>query len=433
MDCARSAWRVGATDVAIIYRRTIDQMPADREEVHACLEEGITIEELANPAALHVEDGKLVGLIATRTEYRGDRDASGRKIPHDVEGSEFEIPLDTLILAISQHSMLEFFGNAPPALTSRGYIEVDPETLESSIPGVYAGGDVAADGPSSIVKAAADGQIAAAAIIASSTGETADDTPVAIPAVEDLASLIQRRARREYRVPATFTPLTVRNNFNETMLVYTTEEAQTEAHRCVDCDTICSLCVGVCPNMALMTYRTDVFAVDLPSFVVEDGTLVEQEQVPFRVDQPYQIAVLTDFCNECGNCVTACPTSGKPYEDKPRLYLNRDEFDAESSNAFMVKRNGDTVVVLSRFDGETHQMSINGSVEYTSPDVTATFDDSFELVSAAPGASLADGDAVSLTAAATMFAVWKGLDRSMPQIPAAGDGGTRIDHPAYAE
>jgi NADPH-dependent glutamate synthase beta subunit-like oxidoreductase len=433
MDCARSAWRVGATDVAIIYRRTIDQMPADREEVHACLEEGITIEELANPAALHVEDGKLVGLVATRTEYRGDRDASGRKIPHDVDDSEFEIPLDTLILAISQHSMLDFFGDTPPALTSRGYIEVDPQTFESSIPGVYAGGDVAADGPSSIVKAAADGQVAAAAIIAAVTGATVDDTPVPIPTTEDLASLIERRARREYRVPATFTPLTVRNNFNETMLTYTTDEAQTEASRCVDCDTICSLCVGVCPNMALMTYSTDVFATNVPSFLVEDGTLVEQGRMPFRVDQPYQIAVLSDFCNECGNCVTACPTSGKPWQDKPRLYLDREEFDAEASNAFMIEQDGDTAIVLSRFDGETHQMSINGSVEYSSPTVTATFDDSFELVSAAPGDSLSNGDAVSLMAAATMFAVWKGLDQSMPQIPVAGVAGTKIEHPAYAE
>ena len=329
--------------------------------------------------------------------------------------------------------MLDFFGDTPPALTSRGYIEVDPETLESSIPGVYAGGDGAADGPSSIVKAAADGQVAAAAIIAAVTGATVDDTPVPIPTTEDLASLIARRARREYRVAARFSPLTVRNNFNETMLTYTTEEAQTEASRCVDCDTICSLCVGVCPNMALMTYNTDAFATNVPSFVVEDGTLVEQGRMPFRVDQPYQIAVLSDFCNECGNCVTACPTSGKPYQDKPRLYLNREEFNAEASNAFMMKKDGDTAVLLSRFDGETHQMSINGAVEYSSPTVAATFDDSFELVSATPGDAVADGEAVSLIAAATMFAVWKGLDQSMPQIPVAGDAGTKIEHPTYAE
>ena len=157
------------------------------------------------------------------------------------------------------------------------------------------------------------------------------------------------------------------------------------------------------------------------------------EREAYRAEQALQIAVLTDFCNECGNCVTACPTSGKPYEDKPRLYLNREEFDAEASNAFMLERDGDTAIVLSRFEGETHRMSINGSVEYSSPAVSATFDGSFALESATPGASLSDGDAVSLTPAATMFAVWKGLDQSMPQLPVAAVGGTRIEHPAYAE
>ena len=107
--------------------------------------------------------------------------------------SEFEIPLDTLILAISQHSMLDFFGTDLPALTSRGYIEVDPTTLESSIPGVHAGGDVAADGPSSIVKAAADGKAAAAAIITAMGGTVStDDRPVV--ASDDTAALGMMRA-----------------------------------------------------------------------------------------------------------------------------------------------------------------------------------------------------------------------------------------------
>jgi putative selenate reductase len=432
MDCARSAWRVGATDVSIIYRRTIDQMPADLEEVHACQEEGITIEELASPSALHIEDGKLAGLIATRTEYRGDRDSSGRKIPHDIPDSDFEIPLDTLILAISQHSLLDFFGDATPTLTSRGYIEVDPETFESSIPGIYAGGDVAADGPSSIVKAAEDGKVAAAAIVAAVNGKVGEAS-TAIPTTDDVHGLVMRRAHREYRVSATFTPLTVRNNFNETMLTYTTDEAQTEASRCVDCDTICSLCVGVCPNMALMTYKTEAFAAELPAFTIEDGVLVEQGRTTFRVDQPYQIAVLSDFCNECGNCVTACPTSGKPYNDKPRLYLNQAEFDAESSNAFMVRRDGGEVVVTARFEGETHRLSINGSVEYSSPGLSASFDESFALLSATPGSGLSDGDDVSVEAAATMFALWTGLEASMPEVPVAGEGGTRLAAPAFAD
>ncbi|MEN8040275.1 MAG: putative selenate reductase subunit YgfK [Actinomycetota bacterium] len=428
MDCARSAWRVGATDVSIIYRRTIDQMPADLEEVHACQEEGIAIEELANPASLHVEDGKLAGLVATRTEYRGDRDSSGRKIPHDVPDSEFEIPLDTLILAISQHSLLDFFGEAKPELTSRGYIEVDPETFESSVSGVYAGGDVAADGPSSIVEAAADGKAAAAAIIASVTGAGAQE-PLAIPTTDDAADLLMRRARREYRVPTKFTPLTVRNNFNETALVFTAEEAQEEASRCLDCDTICSLCVGVCPNLALMTYTAEPFSADVPTFHVEGDGLVEAGTTAFRVDQPHQIAVLTDFCNECGNCVTACPTSGKPYEDKPRLYLDKAEFHAQASNAFLVLREGGIVTVLGRFEGETHRLSINGSIEYVSPSVEASFDESFGFQSAVPGDLAGVVDEISLEAAATMYALWKGLDGSMPELPAASDGGTRIGVP----
>jgi putative selenate reductase len=221
----------------------------------------------------------------------------------------------------------------------------------------------------------------------------------------------------------------VRNNFNETALVFTANEAQAEASRCVDCDTICSLCVGVCPNLALMTYESDTFAWDLPTFSVDGRALVETGNVAFRVDQPYQIVVLTDFCNECGNCVTACPTSGKPYEDKPRLYLNQAEFDGQASNAFMVKREGDEVTISARFDDETHSLSINGTVEYVSPLVKASFDEAFNLLSASAGDAVSDADEISLEAAATMFALWKGLDTSMPEIPVASNGGTRIGAP----
>ncbi|MGD8685105.1 MAG: FAD-dependent oxidoreductase, partial [Chloroflexota bacterium] len=110
MDAVRSALRVGAASASLIYRRTVDQMPADPEEIHACREEGVGIVELARPARLLVEDGRLIGLVCSRTEYRGERDAAGRKIPFDVPDSEFEFPLDTLVLAISQHALLDFFG-----------------------------------------------------------------------------------------------------------------------------------------------------------------------------------------------------------------------------------------------------------------------------------------------------------------------------------
>jgi putative selenate reductase len=432
MDTVRSALRVGADEALLIYRRTIDQMPADPEEIHACKEEGVEIVELAAPHALHIEDGKLVGLICTKTEYRGDRDSSGRKIPHDVADSEFEIPLDTLILAISQHSVLDFFSDEQPALTKRGYIEVDPFTFESSIPGLYAGGDVAADGPSSIVKAAADGKAVAAAIIAAQdeTPITTEETPVRV----DLHEMVVRRSRREYRVPISFSPLDERDGFGETVLGFTAEEAMAEAGRCLDCHEICSLCVGVCPNMALMTYEMEPFTTALPTLTTDGTGVVTGEKHAYRADQTLQIAVLTDFCNECGNCTTACPTSGNPYQDKPRLYLDRADFEAEKDNAFMVFADGS---IEGRWSGETHRLAVNGAVEYSSPSFSARLDtESFGLLEATVADGTVKGQALSLSPAADMFVLLQGLQGSMPHLPVmatdAGSG-TKVPHPRYEE
>jgi NADPH-dependent glutamate synthase beta subunit-like oxidoreductase len=429
MDCVRSARRVGAERVSLIYRRTIDQMPADPEEIHASLEEGIQIVELAKPAALHVEDGTLRGLVCTKTEYTGERDDSGRKIPFDVPDSEFEIELDTLILAISQHSVLDFFGDEVPELTSRGYIEVDPGTFESSIPGVYAGGDVAAHGPSSIVKAAADGKRVAHAIAAKY------DSARVMPSHEErpvnLHEMTVRRARREYRVPIRFSPLDQRGGFEETVLSYTPEEAMQEASRCLDCHEICSLCVGVCPNMALMTYEMSPVRAELPALTVQGGAVVAGDVAAFVADQQFQIAVLTDFCNECGNCVTSCPTSGEPYRDKPRLYLNREDFEAEKNNAFMMF--GDSVME-ARIDGETHRIEVDGHIEYAAPKFTAKLDkDTLALVEATTTDAASTGDTLSLEPAAVMHTVLNGVAGSMPHIPVMTEGGTVVEHPGYRE
>ncbi len=126
---------------------------------------------------------------------------------------------------------------------------------------------------------------------------------------------------------------------------------------------------------------------------------------PLVVDQKYQIAVLTDFCNECGNCVTVCPTSGVPYQDKPRLYLNRDEFEAEADNAFMLFEDGS---IEGRFGGDTHRLRVNGAVEYTGPDETR------------------------LDPAAAMYAVLAGIGGSMshlPRMPIGAAAGTFVADP----
>jgi len=436
MDCIRSAYRLGS-EVSLIYRRTIDQMPADREEIHGAIEEGIQILELAKPHALQIEDGRLVGMVCTRMEYRGDRDSSGRKIPHEVAESEFEIPIDTLILAISQHSVLDFFGDEMPELTDRGYIRVDPRTHESSIPGLYAGGDVAAAGPSSIVKAAADGKLVADSII-SRVSEAVAVEDEGVDEIE-LFELLRRRAHRDWREPVVHTPIDDRMNFNEPILTYTAPQAKAEASRCLDCHKICSLCVGVCPNMALMTYRSAPFTAQLPALQVAGGEVVAGEPSQFRADQGFQIAVLTDFCNECGNCTTFCPTAGEPYRDKPRLYLDREDFESQEDNAFMLMRDGDTAVVEARWGGETHRLELNGDLRYTSPALQARLDPGdFSLVEAGLGEAASDDQVLSLEPCASMYVLLQGLSESMPHLPwasppSAPAQATTVDHPGYEE
>ena len=378
MDCARSARRAGAAHVQLVYRRTIDAMPADREEVAALREEGIEVVELARPVGLRVEDGRLAGLVVRRTAYDGTRDASGRKVPRDVPGSDADLPLDTLILAISQSPVLDLFGERAPELTGSGFIATDPETLATSIPGVWAGGDVGANGPASIVKAAADGKRAAAAIarfLGLASG-TALPAPAGYREVGDLdvGALTVRRAHRAYRVPVRATGLDRRGGFDETALPYTADEAQREAARCLDCDTLCSLCVGVCPNLALLTYRTAPIRAEVPVLVPRDGALVPAGTQPFAVAQRFQVAVLADLCNECGTCVTACPTAGRPYVDKPRLYVDAADFAAEPDNAFRIL--GDSAIE-GRFGGATHRLDRrpgDPTCVYWAPGVRAVLD-----------------------------------------------------------
>ena len=332
MDCARVAWRLGDRRVTLIYRRTIDQMPADREEITQLLEEGIEVLELARPERLIVAGGSLQGIQCRRMQLTDERDASGRRVVIEVPDSDFEMPVDTLILAISQHAVLDFIEDEPVTLNKRGYIEVDPETFETSVPGIYAGGDVTNDGPATIVKAAAAGKAVANSILRNTAPGSVTETEIS---GTDLSELLRRRSKRERRVRAPALPVDQRQNFSEVMLTYSAEQARTEAARCLDCHTYCSICVGVCPNLALFTYQTD------------------------QRHQHHQVAVLADLCNECGNCTTFCPTSGAPYRDKPRLYVNREDFEAQQDNAFMIFHEGGSWAIDARYDGTTEHLELN--------------------------------------------------------------------------
>jgi putative selenate reductase len=432
MDCARTAWRLSDSRVSVIYRRTVDQMPADREEVALLAEEGILVVEMAKPKALSIENGKLRALQCQRMEFRGDRDASGRKIPHEVADSDFEIPLDTLILAISQHAILDFFDEEPIAVNQWGYIKADPKTFETSVPGVYAGGDVVNDGPSSIVEAAADGKAIAASIL--------DRRSVATQTVAafDTTELLLKRSRRQWRVPVPHTAIEGRHNFNEVVLTYNEQQARTEAARCLDCHQYCSICVGVCPNLALQTWQTEPFEVLLPNLHFgSDGISTSPGKI-WSVEQAFQIAVLTDFCNECGNCTTFCPTAGEPYRDKPRLYLDRAEFEAQQDNAFMVIREEGQWAMDGRWQGQTHHIELNEKLDYRGPLFSARLDpDTFEIEQIEATESARDGNKLALAPVAEMYVLLNGFRRSLPYLPTALSAGLvatgKIAHPGYAE
>ena len=346
--------------------------------------------------------------------------------------SEFEIPVDTLILAISQHAILDFFDEEPIEVNQWGYIKTDPHNFKTSVAGVYAGGDVVNDGPSSIVEAAADGKAIAASILGRLPGEETGVTTF------ETNELLRKRSHRQWRVPVPHTALEDRKNSNEVVLTYNEQQAQTEAARCLDCHKYCSLCVGVCPNLALQTWQTEPFEMQLPDLRMTPDGINTRAGKTLSVEQVFQIAVLTDFCNECGNCTTFCPTAGEPYRDKPRLYLERAEFAAQKENAFMVFRQADSWVMEARWQNETHRIELNGKLDYQGPLFSARLDtETFKPVQIEATANARAGDVLSLEPAATMYVLLNGLRKSLPHLPTALDGGRvttgKIPHPGYVE
>lgn len=164
MDAARTALRLGAEEVSIIYRRSRAEMPARHEELEHAEEEGVNFQLLTNPISIEGDDkGAVRALTCLRYEL-GEPDASGRRSPVAIPGSEFEIPMDTVVVAIGQGpNPLVTQSTAGLELNKRGNIVANEETLETSIPGVFAGGDIVT-GAATVILAMGAGKKAAAGI-----------------------------------------------------------------------------------------------------------------------------------------------------------------------------------------------------------------------------------------------------------------------------
>lgn len=163
MDAARTAKRLGAEEVYIVYRRSEEELPARAEEVHHAKEEGIIFKLLNNPCEIHGEDGWVTGIEVIKQEL-GEPDESGRRSPKPVEGSNYVIDVDTVVIAIGQ-SPNPLIRQTTPGLDTQkwGGIIVEEDTMKTSKDGVYAGGDTVT-GAATVILAMGAGKKAAKAI-----------------------------------------------------------------------------------------------------------------------------------------------------------------------------------------------------------------------------------------------------------------------------
>ena len=239
VDAARVARRIeSCEEVLIIYRRTRAEMPAFQEEIEAAIEEGIQIQFLAVPSGVLTENGKVTGVECIKMEL-GEIDESGRRTPIPIEGSEFVIDLDTLIVAIGEEPDPDFLGTGNGIEVSRrGTVVVDPETFATNVDGVFAGGD-AVTGPNTVIEAISAGKVAAQMIDRYIQGESLvreyklTRPSMYVPPVE----LTEEEMETAKRVRIPRLPVNKRiNNFHEVELTITEEEAIEEARRCLRCD-----------------------------------------------------------------------------------------------------------------------------------------------------------------------------------------------------
>ncbi len=417
VDCARCALRLGGENVTVFYRRSRADMPARNDEIRDLLGEGATLVECAVPNSLLTRDGRLQGARFSRVRL-GSPDESGRAAPVVIPDETFDHTLDTLIVAIGQEPDLALLGNAKFARSRGGFLEVDSETSETSMPGVFAGGDAAGRGPSTIVEAAGDGRRIAEAILQREKGETHRQRPPEPWPAFDLADLLRRRARLEPRIEAERRAPDKPLTFNEEILTMTLEAGAAEAWRCLDCDLLCSTCEGVCPNRAIITYTAQPFLAAIPQLTYAADSISLASPVPWRIEQAPQVAILADWCNQCGNCVTFCPTRGHPWHDKPRVFWSLDAWRSQPDNAFMLVQRDGLRGICGRFGGTTSELWADRHLTYATPTVLLELEaESLEVREARPSPLAQPGDLVEVDELATLLTLLRSLPQSAPELP----------------
>jgi NADH-quinone oxidoreductase subunit F len=232
IDSARTALRLGAKKIIILYRRTMDSMPAAELEIHEAIEEGIEIIELVAPLSfVEGSNGRIAKIECVKMEL-GEFDSSGRRKSVPVEGSNFFIDVDSVIPAVSQYADLPFISKDEIEVTPWGTFVVN-DTLMTTMPGVFAGGDVSR-GPDTVISAIADGKKAAISIdlYLGGKGKLNKGKPIDIPDKFEDDEIVALK-----RFPLDMLSADKRkNSFDEVVLGYHKLNAMAEAMRCLHCD-----------------------------------------------------------------------------------------------------------------------------------------------------------------------------------------------------
>jgi putative selenate reductase len=426
IDAARTAKRLTSGLVTIVYRRTHSEMPADEEEIEGALMEDVILEELASPTRIILQEDRVVALECVRTEL-GEPGPDGRRRPISIEGSEFRIEADSIIVAIGQAPDVSFLDGSVATLRRDATIAVAPETGLAGGERVYAGGD-AVRGPATIVEACADGRRAAEAICQQlGVPFERPSGPLPVLSEEEIVQVKRARVRKAAQHEAAMLPADQRGGFDLVEATLTEEAALAEAARCLQCSTLCDKCVEVCPNRANYSFSLRSHSgqavmpvsLTLPKVSCQRGQLVVTGEEVFAIEQARQIIHIDDFCNECGNCEAFCVHEGKPYLDKPRLFLRQSDFEQEENNAFYVERGANGWTIKRREGGKESCLSVeNGSGEVSfENDLLRMRISSADLQIKAMEMKRDFRDEFSLDGPVEMYIILKGISTSLSFLP----------------
>ncbi len=327
MDISLSALRLGAQEVSIVCLERREEMPAALEEIEEAETEGIILRGGRGPKRVIGQGGKVVGLETVQTKAL--LDSSGRFNPTFVENSESTIECDTVILAIGQAPRLDFLAPEDGVeISGRGLIVVDRDTLMTTAPGVFAGGDCAF-GPRLIIDSVGDGKRIAASIDRYLTGR---DRP---PHEIEVEVLDHHKMFSDYmdhsREPVPMLPLERRTGVTEVEVGYDEQTAMKEARRCLRCwiNTVfegderdgsqcilCGGCVDVCPEKCIQ-----IVPLESIEFSSEVLTEIQSNPAQFRVElddvAAEELGIITGAamikdetrCIRCGLCAERCPVN----------------------------------------------------------------------------------------------------------------------------